>query len=153
MTSFDNELEKAAGARSWTIVRYADDITIVHYRTQKKEAVELVIRMLAPLGLQIERKKLKTYKSGYVKALGLVVTDTSIKIVRKARRTMRGLARKFLGKSVLKVKNAYSHEEAGQIRQRMNDRFARLKYSTTAVLAGYCAYLIGIDRPRRLTQF
>jgi hypothetical protein len=152
LTSFDKEISAAAKKRGWSIVRYADDISVVHYRTQKREAIELVKRMLEPLGLEIERRKLKTYKSGYIAALGLVITDNNIRIRRSARRKMRGLANRFRGKCLEAAQNIYTHRDAGEIRRRLPEKFAGMKHSVTATLAGYCAYLIGIDRPVK-TQF
>jgi hypothetical protein len=146
LTKFDHEVEAAAKKRGWHVVRYADDISVSHYQTQKREAIELIMRMLKPLGLRIERRKLRTFKSGYTLALGLVITDDSIQIVRAARRTMRGLVNRFAGK-LGEAKNHYTHHDAGRIRRVIPEKFARMKYSTSAVLAGYCAYIIGIDRP------
>jgi hypothetical protein len=146
MTRFDHEVEAAAKKRGWHVVRYADDISVSHYQTQKREAIELIKRMLKPLGLRIERRKLKTFSHGYTLALGLVITDDSIQIVRAARRTMRGLVNRFAGKYG-ETTNHYTHEDAGRILRQMPKKFARMKHSTSAVLAGYCAYIIGIDRP------
>jgi hypothetical protein len=147
LTKFDNELEKAMAKRNWYWVRYADDVTVSHYQTQKAEVVQLLIRMLKPLGLEIERKKLKTFKAGYAIILGLIVhNDDRIRISRHARRKMRGLAHRFthlLGKA----RNSYTHKQAGKMRRKLPEQWAVLKGSVTATLCGYAAYLIGIDRP------
>jgi hypothetical protein len=146
LTKFDHEVEAAAKSRGWHVVRYADDISVSHYQTQKREAIELIQRMLKPLGLRIERRKLRTFRASYTLALGLIITDESIQIVRAARRKMRGLANRFAVR-LGKAKNHYTHEDAGRIRRSIPDNFARMKNSTSAMLAGYCAYVIGIDRP------
>jgi hypothetical protein len=150
LTSFDNELEKASTKRNWSIVRYADDLSVAHYRNEKGKVVELLKRMLDPLGLEIEKSKLKTYRREYKVVLGLIVTRTSIFTLRKVRRSLRGLANRFKGIYVEEVKNRYTHEEAGKIRAKIPYEAARRKKSAEASLGGHCAYLIGIDRPRKI---
>jgi hypothetical protein len=146
LTKFDSELEAATKKRGWQVIRYADDITVVHEIGQKQDAIELVIRMLKPMGLKIERRKLKSYKAGYTFILGLIVTNQTIRSRRVTRRTMRGLAHGYahlLGKA----KNVYSHSDAGIIRSLLPDCYVGIRDSLTAKLAGHCAFLIGVDRP------
>ncbi len=151
LSKFDGEIKAATNKRGWRVIRYADDITIVHEIGEKREAIELVVRMLRPLGLQIERRKLKSYKSGYTFILGLIVTPQTIRARRVTRRTMRGLAHSYahlLGKA----KNVYSHSDAGIIRSLLPDCFKAMRGSLTAKLAGHAAYLIGVDRPMKINN-
>jgi hypothetical protein len=149
LTKFDSELETATKKRGWKVIRYADDITVIHEIGQKQDAIELVVRMLKPLGLQIERRKLKSYRAGYTFILGLVVTSHSIRSRRVTRRTMRGLAHGY-AHIIGKAKNFYNHSDAGIIRSLLPDSWTALKGSLTAKLSGHCAYLIGVDRPLKV---
>jgi hypothetical protein len=148
LTTFDKEMEEAATKRGWQVIRYADDVTVVHEIGQKQEAIELTARLLKQRGLRIERRKLKSYKSGYCFILGLIVTPFTVRSRRTTRRTMRGLAHgyeRILGKA----KNLYSHRDAGEIRQLLPERWEAIRGSLTSKLSGHCAYIIGIDRPMR----
>jgi hypothetical protein len=107
--------------------------------------------MLKPLGMEIERKKLKTFYKLRKGMLGLVVTPWAIRVQRRTRRKVRGIAyqvRKTLGAGII-VSNDYSHQMAGRMRKLIPESEAKKKGSQMAALAGFMSYIIGIDRPMK----
>jgi hypothetical protein len=150
MTSFDTELEKAL-PKGWDFARYADDITIIHHRTQKAEAIKLVIKLLNQLGLKIERTKLKTFRGNLKKIVGLNLQFGEITIPREIRRTARALAFKMRIYGI-KSKNQYTVEEAFEIITKLPYELRRTKQSIEAQLAGFLAYVIHASKPMKVEQ-
>ncbi len=91
LTAADFEIERAFKKKNWDFIRYADDISVIHYRTQKREAIELMTRILGKFDLRIERSKLKTFHKTLKTVVGLNVQFGEITIPRKIRRTIRGI--------------------------------------------------------------
>ncbi len=145
LTSLDAELEKATEARHWDFVRYADDISIVHYRTQKSAAVRLVIRLLKKFDLSIAREKLKTFRGTTKAVLGLVVTPESIEIPRKIRRTFRSVL-KQLGTREGHL-NKFPLGIAYKVIEATDKELAFTKGTLEAQATGYAAYIIHAKRP------
>jgi hypothetical protein len=145
LTSLDAELEEATEARNWDFVRYADDISVVHYRTQKSSAIRLVIKLLRKLDLFIARDKLKTYRKYRKGILGLIVTPDSIEIPRQIRRTFRSILWKLAAKDYL-PKNKYSLEDAYGIIKQQDQRLAFIKGTLQAQATGFAAYVIHAKR-------
>jgi hypothetical protein len=146
LTTFDHELEKAIESKGWKFIRYADDISIVHYRTQKKEAISTVIKLLKPLGLEIERKKLKSYHRNLKKIVGLNIQAGKISIPRKIRQTARALAF-YLKDYGIKTQNAYTVPESLSNIGKLPFALRRTKGSLEAQLGGFFAYYIHALRP------
>jgi hypothetical protein len=137
----DAELEKATETRNWDFVRYADDISIVHYRTQKNQAIRLVIRLLKKFDLYIAREKLKTYRKYRKRILGLIVTPDSIEIPRQLRRIFRRILWK-LGIKEFCILNKFSLTDAFTIIKMQDEVLTRIKGSLEAQAAGFAAYVV-----------
>jgi hypothetical protein len=145
LTSLDAELEKATEARHWDFVRYADDISIVHHRTQKQAAVKLVIGILKKFDLSIAREKLKTFRGTMKAVLGLVVTPDSIEIPRKIRRTFRSVLKQLgTGEGHL---NKFPLGIAYKVIAAIDKELAFTKGTLEAQAMGYAAYVIHAKRP------
>jgi hypothetical protein len=145
LTSLDSELEKATKAQNWDFIRYADDISIVHYRTQKSQAVRLVIKLLKKFDLFIAREKLKTYRKYQKRVLGLIVTPDSIEIPRQIRRTFRSILRK-LGTKEFYILNKFSIVDAYTIIKMLDKVLMFTKGTLEAQAAGFAAYVIHAKR-------
>jgi hypothetical protein len=151
MTSADQQLEDICSTRGWKAVRYADDITIVHYRTQKKEVIRLTINLLSKIGLSIERKKLKTYRKEVKKITGIIIQDGKLGIPRQLRRIHRAIAHQLSWKyPKVAAKNRYEATELYRQIWAIPFPEARKKDSSTAQLCGFAAY--GIHALGRLQK-
>jgi hypothetical protein len=149
LSSLDRELEKETARRNWGFVRYADDITIVHHRGQKREAVRLVARLLKRLELGISREKLKTCYKFQKTLLGLVVNPTTVEIPRKLRRILRSLLYKQGLKDFI-CKNKFSLDDAYKIIERVDSERAWKRGTIEAQTVGFAAYII--HAKRRIVQ-
>jgi hypothetical protein len=145
LTSLDAELEKATETQQWSFIRYADDISIVHYRTQKNRAIRLVIKLLKKFDLFIARDKLKTYRKYKKRVLGLIVTPDSIEIPRQLRRTFRSILRKISTKEFYCL-NKFSLSEAYSIIKMQDKALTRIKGTLEAQATGFAAYVIHAKR-------
>ncbi len=145
LSSLDRELERETAKRNWNFTRYADDVTIVHYRGQKKHAIRLVTRLLKKLDLGIAREKLKTCYKMQKALLGLVVNSMTIEIPRKLRRVMRSLAYK-LGLKNFICKNKFALDDAYKIIESVDSERSWKKGTIEAQLVGFSAYVIHAKR-------
>jgi hypothetical protein len=145
LTSLDAELEEATEARNWDYVRYADDISVVHYRCQKSSAIRLVIKLLRKLDLFIARDKLKTYRKYRKRILGLIVTPDTIELPRQIRRTFRSLLWHIGAKNFL-ILNKFSLTDAYEIIKTQDKALTRIKGTIEAQITGFAAYVIHAKR-------
>jgi hypothetical protein len=147
LTSADQELEKITTPRNWKAVRYADDISIVHYRTQKNEVVKTVINLLKNYGLRVERKKLKTFRKDTKIITGIVIRHGRLGAPRKTRRIHRAIAHQMSQHyPAIESKNRYEATELYRQIWATPTTEARTKGSQEAQLCGFAAYEIGIVR-------
>ncbi len=150
LTSLDAEMEKMAKSRKWNYIRYADDLTITHYRTQKKEVIERTIAMLKGYDLTIAREKLKTYHKGVISILGLLVSktiDTAVELPRRVRRTFRAILWKLGRKEC--SQNRFMVHDAFKIIAGV-DQERRWKQGTLEAQAcGFSAYVIHAKQVNR----
>jgi hypothetical protein len=145
LTAADFELEKAFKAKNWNFIRYADDISVIHYQTQKKEVISLVIKILRKFDLEIAREKLKTYRKCLKKIVGLNVQFDEISIPRAINRTTRAVTHQ-LRKIGLISKNKLTKGEAYFNLKRIDRKLARQRGTLEAAAAGYMAYIIHVHR-------
>jgi hypothetical protein len=140
MTAVDHELEKLTTPRAWKTIRYADDISIIHYRTQKSEVISQVVNLLNKFGLTVERKKLKTYRHNTKIITGIVVRFEKLGIPRKIRRIQRAIAHQ-LGHcyKAVKARNRYDASELHKLIEAIPPEVRR-KDSIEAQQVGFAAY-------------
>jgi hypothetical protein len=141
MTAADLELEKLNTPRNWRAVRYADDISVIHYRTQKQEVIRKVVNLLSAFGLAIERKKLKTFRTQTKIITGIVIRFGELGMPRKLRRIHRALAHKIGNYyTAVKTGNRYGAEELHRQIKSIPTDLTRQKGSIEAQLVGFAAY-------------
>jgi RNA-directed DNA polymerase len=145
LTSADYEMEYAFKKHGWTFIRYADDISVIHYRTQKKLAIQTVIGILNQFGLVIAREKLKTYHNDLKKIVGINLQSGELSIPRKIRRSMRALTHQLRTSGVISA-NRINKGLAYYNLQRIDRDLIRKKGTIEAAAAGFMAYIIHVER-------
>jgi hypothetical protein len=145
LTAADHEIERAFKKKNWSFIRYADDISVIHYRTQKREAIELTMRILRKFDLSIERSKLKTYHKTLKKIVGLNVQLGEITIPRSIRRTTRAITHKLKGIGLIS-RNSYTVGQSYYNLRLIDRETAKQRGSTEAQAAGFMAYVIHVHR-------
>ncbi len=145
LTAVDNEIEKAFKKRNWNFIRYADDISVIHYRTQKQEVIELMMRILRKFELKIERTKLKTFHKTLKRIVGLNVQNDEITIPRAIRRTTRAITHKLSDKGLI-TGNSWTVGQSFYNIKLIDRELAREKGSLEAQAAGFMSYVIHAQR-------
>jgi hypothetical protein len=145
LTAADFEIERAFKKRNWDFIRYADDISVIHYRTQKREAIELMIKILRKFDLRIERSKLKTFHKTLKKVVGLNVQYGEITIPRRIRRTIRAMTHQLKDVGLLS-RNSYTVGQGFYNLKRFIKGTTRKRGTIEAQTAGFMAYVIHVHR-------
>jgi retron-type reverse transcriptase len=145
LTAVDFELERAFMNRNWQFVRYADDISVVHFRTQKKEVIELVMRILKRFDLKIARNKLKTFRGTLKRIVGINLQFNYLSIPRKIRRTARAVTHQLRDKGLVSG-NSFHKGMARFNLKKLESKTNLAKGSLEAAAAGFMAYVIHIER-------
>jgi hypothetical protein len=141
MTAADHELEKLNTPRAWRAIRYADDISIIHYRSQKSEVIRKVVNLLSAFGLEIERKKLKTFRTPTKIITGIVIRFGELGMPRKLRRIHRAIAHKIgTCYQAVRPSNRYDAAELHRQIKSIPTELQRQKGSIEAQLVGFAAY-------------
>jgi hypothetical protein len=142
LTAADNQIEDLCRSRNWKAIRYADDVSIVHHRTKKREVVEAIIGILGKFDLQIERSKLKTYRKDLKKIVGISVQYGELRISRKLRRIHRAIAHRLSKHRNITAKNNYDLEESYDAIRAIAGQDAYIPGSPAAQGTGFWAYVI-----------
>ncbi len=148
LTAADKEIEKLCQSKGWKAVRYADDITIIHYRTQKKEVIEKMTGLLEIFDLKIERSKLKTFRGTLKKITGITVQNGQLRISRQLRRTHRAIAHRLAAYyPAIVSRNVYDCSESYQAIKAIPEAIAYQSGTPEAQAKGFWAYVIHTTKP------
>ena len=154
MTAADKEIEQLCERKGWKFIRYADDVSVIHYRTQKKEVVEKITGLLERFDLKIERSKLKTFRGTLKKITGITVQDGVLRISRQLRRLHRAIAHRLANHyEGIEVKNIYSESESYQSIKAIPEAAAFQAGSPEAQAKGFWAYNLHAIKTTTKTSF
>ncbi len=139
LTAADAEIERLCSARGWKAIRYADDVSVIHYRSQKRDVIEAIQGIFNRFGLKIERSKLKTFRTTVKTITGLTVQHGLIRISRRLRRLHRALAHQVSRTYQFTAKNNYTEQESFDCIKAIGQE-AFKKDSLEAQAVGFWAY-------------
>jgi RNA-directed DNA polymerase len=145
LTTADYELEYAFKKHGWTFIRYADDISVIHSRTEKKLVIKTVITILNKFDLVIAREKLKTYHNNLKKIVGINLQFGELSIPRKIRRSMRALTHQLRNSGVISANQIHKGLALYNLK-RIDRSLIKEKGTIEAAAAGFMAYVIHVER-------